>query len=193
MAQKLTVDNIRIEAGAEGELLVGIDAPEAVQAAQLTVVLPEGLSVVQDGGEYIADPLTGSAGGIMPNRNNLVTANEKDNGIQIVALNTKGAFTAASGLFVSIPIEADASLEGQELECALVDIKAGAIDADNKVVSAGEFSDVRFTIGVGVDPTGINSINAEENDGAAYNLAGQKVGKNYKGIVVKNGKKILVQ
>lgn len=41
--------------------------------------------------------------------------------------------------------------------------------------------------------TGINSIDngqwTIDNDAPAYNLAGQKVGKGYKGIVVKNGKK----
>ena len=40
--------------------------------------------------------------------------------------------------------------------------------------------------------SGINTINAEAAaDAPAYNLAGQKVGKNYKGIIVKNGKKVL--
>ena len=44
-------------------------------------------------------------------------------------------------------------------------------------------------------PTGISSIeNGQltiDNDAPAYNLAGQKVGKNYKGIVIKNGKKYI--
>ena len=41
--------------------------------------------------------------------------------------------------------------------------------------------------------TGINSIeNGQiDNDAPAYNLAGQKVGKGYKGIVIKNGKKVV--
>ncbi len=49
-------------------------------------------------------------------------------------------------------------------------------------------------------PTGINgaSLNdnvemINDNDAPAYNLAGQKVGKNYKGIVIKNGKKVVVK
>ena len=44
-------------------------------------------------------------------------------------------------------------------------------------------------------PTGISSIeNGQltiDNDAPAYNLAGQKVGKGYKGIVIKNGKKLV--
>ena len=40
--------------------------------------------------------------------------------------------------------------------------------------------------------TGISEmLNVKINDGAVYNLAGQKVGNDFKGIVIKNGKKML--
>lgn len=39
--------------------------------------------------------------------------------------------------------------------------------------------------------TGIESVKASVEDGAAYNLAGQKVNANYKGVVIKNGKKYM--
>lgn len=39
--------------------------------------------------------------------------------------------------------------------------------------------------------TAIQSIETETEDGAAYNLAGQKVGAGYKGLVIKNGKKMM--
>ena len=49
-------------------------------------------------------------------------------------------------------------------------------------------------------PTGINgaSLNdnvemINDNDTPAYNLAGQKVGKGYKGIVIKKGKKVVMK
>lgn len=43
------------------------------------------------------------------------------------------------------------------------------------------------------DATAINGIESEKNaeNGAIYNLAGQRVGKDYKGIVIKNGKKFM--
>ena len=45
-----------------------------------------------------------------------------------------------------------------------------------------------------VDPTGINNaVVGNTVSSAAYNLAGQRVSKNYKGIVVKNGKKFIVK
>ena len=42
----------------------------------------------------------------------------------------------------------------------------------------------------GTDPSGIINVkkDAVKADGAIYNLAGQRVSKDYKGIVVKNGK-----
>lgn len=40
---------------------------------------------------------------------------------------------------------------------------------------------------------GINAVSVEANDGAIYNVAGQRVGENYKGIVVKNGRKFLAK
>jgi hypothetical protein len=41
-------------------------------------------------------------------------------------------------------------------------------------------------------PTAINIVNANiENNYSIYNLAGQKVDVSYKGIVIRNGKKIV--
>ena len=40
--------------------------------------------------------------------------------------------------------------------------------------------------------TAINTIEADKaQDGVIYNLAGQKVDKSYKGLVIKNGKKVI--
>lgn len=47
----------------------------------------------------------------------------------------------------------------------------------------------------GVDPTAIEGLTPAHSEGeeAIYNLAGQKVGEDYKGIVIRNGRKILVR
>ena len=39
--------------------------------------------------------------------------------------------------------------------------------------------------------TGINSVKAEQKNGAIYNVAGQMVTSSYKGLVIKNGKKMI--
>jgi hypothetical protein len=51
-------------------------------------------------------------------------------------------------------------------------------------------SSIEFTP---VNANGISTINAAEkvSNGAIYNLAGQKVGKDFKGLVIKNGKKMI--
>lgn len=53
-----------------------------------------------------------------------------------------------------------------------------------------------FSFTFGEETTGINGItasDAEQNGTALYNLAGQRVAKGYKGLVIKNGKKYLVK
>ena len=60
------------------------------------------------------------------------------------------------------------------------------------VSSSAKFLSFTF----GEETTGINGItasDAEQNDTALYNLAGQRVAKGYKGLVIKNGKKYLVK
>lgn len=58
-------------------------------------------------------------------------------------------------------------------------------------------SDAKFlSFTFGEETTGINGItasDAEQNGTALYNLAGQRVAKGYKGLVIKNGKKYLVK
>ena len=39
--------------------------------------------------------------------------------------------------------------------------------------------------------TGINTITVDDSDEPSYNLAGQKVNSHYKGLVIKNGKKVI--
>lgn len=50
-----------------------------------------------------------------------------------------------------------------------------------------------YSIGIGGNTTGIQTIqqNGVKADGIMYSLSGQKVGANYKGIVICNGKKII--
>lgn len=59
--------------------------------------------------------------------------------------------------------------------------------ANNKQVGVAN-----VVIGGTVVPTGINTVKAvEAENGAAYNLAGQKVADDFKGVVIKNGKKMI--
>ena len=46
---------------------------------------------------------------------------------------------------------------------------------------------------VDASATGISSVESKQQPSARYNLAGQKVGADYKGVVIENGKKIVVK
>lgn len=50
-----------------------------------------------------------------------------------------------------------------------------------------------YSIGIGGNTTGIQTIqqNGVKADGIMYSLSGQRVGKDYKGIVICNGKKMI--
>ena len=50
-----------------------------------------------------------------------------------------------------------------------------------------------YSIGIGGNTTGIQTIqqNSVKADGIMYSLSGQRVGKDYKGIVICNGKKMI--
>jgi hypothetical protein len=97
--------------------------------------------------------------------------------------------------------KAPALVSGKELiTLSLVATADAKIGEAKATISEIVFSDkgtavkVDGTVDVAVnitDGTGINSLNADNSNEPAFNLAGQKVGKNYKGIVVKNGKKVM--
>ena len=68
-------------------------------------------------------------------------------------------------------------------------------DVDYNKDSAKAMSFDNFTLeGQLVDATNINiATTANKQNGIMYNLAGQKVGKDYKGIVIMNGKKFVIK
>ena len=54
------------------------------------------------------------------------------------------------------------------------------------------FQSGAYTIDTG-SLDGIQLVTADKNSGAAYNINGQKVSKNYKGLVIRNGRKAIVK
>lgn len=68
----------------------------------------------------------------------------------------------------------------------------GSNVVDGSWYFAGEFDDVVISYGSD-DPAGIENVATEavKKDNRIFNLAGQQVGKDYKGIVIKNGKKMI--
>lgn len=63
----------------------------------------------------------------------------------------------------------------------------------NGISNYGYDNNYKVTFTPGVDPDGISLVSASKEDGATYNLAGQRVRKDYKGIVITNGRKVLIK
>ena len=53
---------------------------------------------------------------------------------------------------------------------------------------------IRAIVTVLTDASGINNITVDNaKKGVRYNLAGQRVNESYKGVVIENGKKMIVK
>lgn len=63
----------------------------------------------------------------------------------------------------------------------------------NGISDYGYDNNYKVTFTTGIDPDGICLVSASKEDGATYNLAGQRVRKDYKGIVITNGRKVLIK
>ena len=97
-----------------------------------------------------------------------------------------------------VPMGAYTDVEGYNTN---PDVRVYLIDGKNEITFTNKGNQLCFVAIVDVAgentviPTGINAIKTAEiaNDGAIYNLAGQKVSNDFKGLVIKNGKKFVVK
>jgi len=82
------------------------------------------------------------------------------------------------------------------------DIRSYLIDGQNAITFTNTGEQLCFVAIVDIatdktvipDVTGISTVKAAQaNDAVIYNLAGQKVTESYKGVVIKNGKKVVIK
>ncbi len=79
-------------------------------------------------------------------------------------------------------------------KCGIVDPAGAAFDAEKHQIIGTDGNEVTGKIVISNSTTGIDATlldNEELNNAPLYNLAGQRVGKNYKGIVIQKGKKVV--
>lgn len=73
-------------------------------------------------------------------------------------------------------------------------LKSGTtMDSGKCYLQVTESNGVKFLGFSDDDATGINAVSNSTKNAARYNLSGQRVGQDYKGIVIENGKKYLVK
>ena len=186
-AQSLSVDNLNIAAGESGVAVINFEAPVDCKALQMTISLPEGIEIPYDEDE---EEWGIEQGSLLKKYSVDINKTENDYKFLVYKNVKEPKFQDKSGDLLSITLNVAAGVADGVYNIAIKNIVVN--DLESKPVAG--FEDITFAVGVGVDvTTGINSLNADDSNEPAYNLAGQKVGKNYKGIVVKNGKKTLVK
>ena len=180
MAQKITAQSVTIAPGATVDLVFSVESESPAALAEFELAFPEGLSV---------DLKNYDAGAIWNDGHAASIKTKKKSGNTYVLVMSQDGeeFTEASGSLITLKLSAAADLAEGEYDVKMEKINLTSLEA--KQMNTVE-EDV---IKVSVISTGINGLNAAENEEPAYNLAGQKVTKNYKGIVVKNGKKALTK
>ena len=97
--------------------------------------------------------------------------------------------TKTTGQLLTITLHADETA----LEvCNGYIVNIALTDAANNSLDLGNIANSEFNIKVeGGVATGINDLNADNSNGAVYNLGGLRVKNPVKGIYVKNGKKVV--
>ena len=83
------------------------------------------------------------------------------------------------------------NLIGEQFKPTTKDTKSWDITEDCDVVVWNTSGCHIYTIKIEAGAANISTIKVAAQNGAIYNLAGQKVGKDYKGIVIMNGKKFM--
>ena len=115
-----------------------------------------------------------------------------------VKYSAKGSNKAVVGIDGSEPpvtanedavIECSGKVESEAAVFSCTATKGGT--AKSKETSGGMRV---YSISINQNPTGIKAVKADATEnGATYNLAGQKVDESYKGVVIQNGKKVVVK
>jgi hypothetical protein len=179
-------ENVDIEAGQTAEVNVSFttDGIPSVAGWQINLYLPEGLEIYFDEEE---EEYAIELSSLHKKKHSVDVQSNKDGSkLLLMSAGTSTVdMTATSGDLCTITLKASDTFAGGTAQAK------GMAVADNtgKQYNA---EDVSFTV-TEKNATGINSLNVEDSNEPAFNLAGQQVGKNYKGIVVKNGKKAIVK
>ena len=121
----------------------------------------------------------------------------KAKGVQGIMVTTKGTCTGKV-LPLNTVIDETTTIEDTKVAKFRLTSNYGSNNAGNFVGRRCWFDDLKAfkypSQAEGPISTAIETVEAvKANDGAIYNLAGQKVDKSYKGIVIMNGKKVVLK
>ena len=187
MGQTVTfsAEDVTIEAGETADLVVSLENSMDIVAWSFKLYLPEGVKVAYSDEEedYVIELSDRHTKKHLPD----VTPTT-DGGYLIKAYAaTAKAINEHSGELVTVTLEAESTFAAD----GTATIKEGAVStADAVQYNASE--NVTFNVKKAA-PTGINGVSINAEDGAVYNMQGQRVENAQNGIFIQNGKKVVVK
>jgi hypothetical protein len=179
----ITASSVSIEPGKTADVTFTINADGKAAIAEFKLALPNGIDLMYNAEE---DDYVYALGADMTVKTHTVTIKKQEEGSYYVLVSNASnkEFKAESGDYLTLTLVASANAASGT--AVMKDIILGDIEAKQmNTVTEAKFN---ITVGGG---TGISSIEADNADAPAFNMAGQKVNKGYKGVVIMNGKKVV--
>lgn len=178
--EKVTMEALSIAPGEEAEVAVNYESSTDRSGFQMTIVLPEGLSYVpyeEEGEQWIFDKGTSC---VRSHTLNALESKRIPGGYLVVVYSAAFANLKSGGTLVKFKVKADESLA----EKAEIQFKEVMFNGGQEFEFTSEVTNSKST--------GIKDINAaDSNEGVSYNLAGQRISKDAKGLHIVNGKKYI--
>ena len=174
--ETLTVAPVTVAPGEQAEVVINYESTVEHYGFNMQITLPEGLSFVEDETTKVAFTLGSSA---LPTHTLSSKITDKNARIIVIELMKN---PLSNGDLLSFKVIADENLADNS------DIVISGVK-----FNGGQYLDeIKVPVTKGT-PTGINGIEANSDKAASFNLAGQKVSANAKGIRIQNGKKVVVK
>jgi len=185
MAQKVSAQDVNITSKGTADLVISLESPVVAAAAQLNVVLPEGIEVAynEDDEEYEY-----TKGEIVAKKKHISISKEADGSYFILIQSGTDAvpFKSETGTLITLPLVAG-ELANASVQGTIKNIKVSDFDG-GKLINGEE---VAFNVTIG-ETTGLHTIDKQLKNGDVYNLKGQKVNKANKGLYILDGKKVVL-
>ena len=191
---KLSIDPVTIAPGEEAEVVINYEGTKPWANIQFDFTLPEGLSFVKQeviNADEEVELAYGVKGTALYSSHDLLSAfqGDQNNVIRFLIMHTQNKGIKNSGTLFSFKVKADETLaESSEIKVSTIEF-SGMENGELIIENPADFT-IAVTKGT---PTGINGIEANSEKAAGFNLAGQKVSANAKGIRIQNGKKVVVK
>lgn len=189
-AQKITIDPVSIAPGEEATFAINYEKEDVdFSNFQVDFNLPEGLTFVEhestdeDGEPIIVHALKGTAP--------LASHNYKETLIDkylLITLTNPNLKNFKNGSLLLVTVKADESL-ADDTKIEIPQLLLSGLDSEGKQVDV-TFENLTVAVTKST-PTAISGIEANAEKVQSFNLAGQKVSANAKGIRIQNGKKFV--